>query len=136
MDIQTLLDLFLNSFLSWCIFPLNSEILWFSLRSFYPESMILPTLVAIIASFSAMFLAYAIGRGMAKFRHHTPLPQDKYERGAKLCKRYVLWLFIFSGIPFLPLFALVCGFFKQSWWRVALLILIGRIFFYTYHLTF
>lgn len=134
MDLPLLLDIFLNSFLSWFVLPLQSEIYWFSLHAFHVQPMALPTVVAVLASTLGILASYLAGWLIAIDRKNMPLSEEKYLKASRFIHRRVVWVFIIPWIPFLPLLALVCGFLHCSLWRLVPLVVIGRVIYYSFYL--
>jgi membrane protein YqaA with SNARE-associated domain len=134
MNTQFILDIIINSFTSWLVLPLGSEIQWFSLLIFQPEEMLLPTIAAVIASSIALFTSYALGWLLAMDRKHMPLSDEKYNKAAAFSQQWLLGLFIIPWIPLLPLLAVVIGFLRCSLWRWVALAIIGRVIYYSYYL--
>ncbi len=130
-----LLDLILNSFLASFVFPLEPEINWFSWLAFYPDNMLVATLVALAGSILGLLASYGIGWIIAIDRKNMPVSEAQYQRATRLVRRYLVWLFLVPWVPFLPVLALVTGFLRVSLLYFLPLALLGRLAYYSYYLT-
>lgn len=134
MDMDTLLLLARDSFLAHLLFPVKTEVLWHSLHGFSAMPMMMPTLVAFV--FSTLAYACCSGLGFV-LRHYAPQPSAEsraYQKTHRIFTRYLQWLLLLAWVPFLPVLALILGFFRQPLWQVVVLAALGRAIYYAFYL--
>lgn len=134
MDAYTLLNLLIDGFLAYFIFPFKTEVLWFSLRSFHPDDMILPTIIAWLGSVAAYMASYGVGFMGQKYAPALPFSTDKFHKTHRVFTRYLVWALLVPWVPFLPILALILGFLKAPWWKILAIVAAGRLIFYTNYL--
>ena len=119
--------LFLASFLSATILPMNSEavILVMLSQNFDPWTCIF---VATIGNSLGGLTNYFLGLlGNPRWLKRIGITEEKILTFEERTKKYGYWLAFFSWVPFIgdPM-TVALGFFRVSFWRVALLVILGK----------
>ncbi len=119
--------LFFAGFLSATILPMNSEavILLLLSQDFDPWSCIL---IATIGNSLGGLTNYFLGLlGNPKWLKHIGINEEKILTFERRIQKYGYWLAFFSWVPFIgdPMIVAL-GFFRVSFWRVALLVILGK----------
>ena len=119
--------LFLAGFLSATILPMNSEavILLMLSQDFDPWICIL---VATIGNSLGGLTNYFLGiLGNPKWLKRIGITEEKILTFEVRVQKYGYWLAFFSWVPFIgdPM-TVALGFFRVSFWRVALLVILGK----------
>jgi membrane protein YqaA with SNARE-associated domain len=135
MITETMISLARDSFLAHFVYPLKTEVLWHSLRSFAPEDMLLPTLIAFVFSTLAYLASYAVGHLTRRYGPPPPTESAAYKKTERIFSKYLCYFLLVAWVPFLPILAVILGFLRFSFWRVAALAAIGRILYYSLYLT-
>jgi membrane protein YqaA with SNARE-associated domain len=119
--------LFFAGFLSATILPMNSEavILLMLSQDYDPWACIL---VATIGNSLGGITNYFLGLlGNPKWLKRIGITEEKILSFEVRVQKYGYWLAFFSWVPFIgdPM-TVALGFFRVSFWRVALLIILGK----------
>lgn len=119
--------LFLAAFFSATVLPMNSEAVLLVLltKNFDPVACLL---IATIGNSLGGFTNYWIGLlGSPLWFKRFGFQEKKLISFESKIQKYGYWLAFFSWIPFLgdPL-TIALGFFRVSFWRVAMLIVLGK----------
>jgi len=119
--------LFFAGFLSATILPMNSEavILLMLSQDFDPWTCIL---VATIGNSLGGFTNYFLGLlGNPKWLKRIGITEEKILTFEVRIQKHGYWLAFFSWVPFIgdPM-TVALGFFRVSFWRVALLVILGK----------
>lgn len=121
------LSLFLSSFISATLFPLNSEVVLIGLLShdFSPIPLIL---VATLGNSLGSYTTYYVGRmGSVKWLKRFGYNQNKESKYKVLIKRHGFWLGCLAWVPLVgDVFVLFLGFFKVPFLPSALAIFVGK----------
>jgi membrane protein YqaA with SNARE-associated domain len=126
------LSLFLSSFISATLFPLNSEVVLVALLSQGFQAIPL-ILVATIGNSLGSFTTYYVGRlGSVKWLKRFGYNQNKESKYKELIERHGFWLGFLAWVPFVgDIFVLFLGFFKVPFLPSALAIFVGKAARYT-----
>ncbi len=129
MDFYSLgyLGLFLSGFLSATIVPLASEgVLLFMLESEYSPvwCLIIATVANVLGGLTNYILGYW---GNKKWFKKLGVKESKLNKFESYVQRYGFWLAFFSWVPIVgdPM-TIALGFFKANFWKVTLLMIIGK----------
>ncbi len=118
-------DIALNSFIAHLSIPVGSETLVYAMREFDVEPLLPSIAVAWVVAVLAYMVNYALGRIIERVRIDTG-KQHYYGKAQKFFQRWLVWLLLLSGQPFMSVVAVGAGIFEVSWQRVILLTAIGH----------
>lgn len=132
--------IFVNSFKSSVVFFLSPENAWFAALQFGGYNIGLATLAAVGGSSIGNFLNFYVGYYLNAKRGDWFLFGDKlYQRLSKI-NRYMMFLLAlpFTSVPvigiFWGLYVMLTGFFGTPLKAAILLIILGRVAYYSYYL--
>ena len=129
-----------NSLQSSFLLSLRSENAWFAAMQFGGFNLWFITLAAIIGSFSGNLINFSIGWYIAKKRNDWFYISDGVYQRLTDYFRYIRFLlllplpFILITGQFYSIFVFLNGFFSKSMAIPLLLVLVGRIIFYSYYI--
>jgi membrane protein YqaA with SNARE-associated domain len=120
-------SLFLSSFISATLFPLNSEVVFIALL-YKDYSVVLLLLVATMGNTLGSYTTYGVGRmGSVKWLKRFGYNDNKASRYKLLIERHGFWLGFLAWVPVVgDVFVLFLGFFKVPFLPSALTILVGK----------
>jgi membrane protein YqaA with SNARE-associated domain len=125
-------SLFLSSFISATLFPLNSEVVFIALL--YKNYPVLPLLlIATIGNSLGSYTTYGVGRlGSVKWLKRFGYNQTKESNYKAWIERYGYWLGFFAWVPIVgDILVLFLGLFKVPFLPSSLAILVGKAARYT-----
>jgi membrane protein YqaA with SNARE-associated domain len=125
-------SLFLSSFISATLFPLNSEVVFIALL--YKDFPVVPLIiVATIGNCLGSYTTYYVGRlGSVKWLKRFGYNQNKESNYKVLIERHGFWLGFLAWVPLVgDVFVLFLGFFKVPFLPSALAIFVGKAARYT-----
>lgn len=127
-----LLGLFLASFLAATVVPFSSELLFSALiaAGFHPWACIG---VATAGNWLGGMTCYYLGHlGKIEWiEKYLKVKKEKIDNLLSYVQKYGEWLAFFSFLPMVgDLIAVATGYFRCSWWKVALIMLVGKFFRY------
>jgi membrane protein YqaA with SNARE-associated domain len=124
----------INSFQSAVMISLHAEYGWWAARDFGRPDIIMITVMAVIGSTLGMALNYWLGYWVARNGvQHMHISESAYKWISNYF-RYLTVLLLFPQLPFLPVFAALCGFFRVPPAATIAVVVLGRIGYYSYYL--
>lgn len=125
-----LIYLFISAFFAATIFPAQSELFLFALKSNSELSTYILVTVATIGNVMGAIVNWLLGYYLIKFKDKKwfPVTEKKLTKSRNLYTRYGLWTLLFSWLPIIgdPL-TVVAGIFRLNIYKFITLVTIGKL---------
>ena len=129
------LDLLRETYLGNFIIPLGNSGVWFAWKGFGRPDIELAAFVCTLTVCAAFMTSYWLGYAFSKNKEGMPITEEGFARFSRFLYKYGPYILAVQWIPFLSIFALLCGFSRIGWPRVLIPVLLGRAFYYYTYLT-
>lgn len=135
MQLDILIELLIEAFLSRTLWQFTSEIRYFAMLEFGGYDMLLPTVVAILGGTCAGYVNALLGKLLAKCQESGlfVLSSDKYKKWQKYGDYLIWFLGILSWYALVNALIFGAGFLRVRTWKIVTAVFLGQALFFGYH---